>query len=431
MTLINLIKSVLLKISMPQINIDSSYGVIIIQDMNAVHVDEIYAKIFGYESPESLLSHIDSFLDLLPVDIHKLATQNYHDIVAGKMYPRGHTFTNIDRNGREFTVFSVDHLIQWHGKPALQVTVIDLSVLVEANERIREQDLMFKRLITDSGQGIMVHRNFKPLMINDACVKLLRANSSEQVMGIDSVLKLIPHQYQVLAKQHYQEIICGNTVGSTSVVENICFDGSTRFFNIYDNLIEWDGEPAVQVVIEDVTDKVQLEKELAYKATHDELTDIFNRSAIYDWLDKHLGNSADLTCFLLDIDDFKLVNDTYGHHSGDKVIKALADIIKAVIEDNQGAVGRWGGEEFIGFIPTLDMQLVLELAETIRASFERLEFKSEERAFNVTVSIGISEAKQCHDMKRIESLIKAADKCLYLAKSDGKNTVYISDLAAI
>ena len=416
---------------MPQINIDSSYGVIIIQDMNAVHVDEVYAKIYGYESPESLLSHIDSFLDLLPVDIHKLATQNYHNIVAGKMYPRGHTFTNIDRNGREFTVFSVDHLIEWHGKPALQVTVIDLSVLIEANKRIREQDLMFKRLITDSGQGIMVHRNFKPLMINDACVKLLRANSKEQVMSIDSVLILIPQQYQDLAKQHYQDIISGNTVGSTSVVENNCFDGSSRFFNVYDNLIEWEGEPAVQVVIEDVTDKVLLERELAYKATHDELTDIFNRSAIYDWLNERLGDSADLTCLLLDIDDFKLVNDTYGHYSGDKVIKALAVIIKAVFEDNQGAVGRWGGEEFIGFIPRLDITHVSKLAETIRARFEQLEFKVDERVFTVTVSIGISEAKQCHTMKRVENLIKTADKCLYLAKSNGKNTVNISDLGAI
>ena len=62
------------------------------------------------------------------------------------MTPRGKTFTNIDRHGKRFTVFSVDHVIEWEGKPALQVTTIDLSIMVEANKKIREKDLMFKRL---------------------------------------------------------------------------------------------------------------------------------------------------------------------------------------------------------------------------------------------------------------------------------------------
>ncbi|WP_153914720.1 sensor domain-containing diguanylate cyclase [Shewanella sp. TC10] len=411
---------------MPKINIDSSYGVIIIQDMNAVHVDENYAKIFGYDSPESLLQSIDTFLDLLPLKNHHQATDNYHKIVSGQIIPRGHTFVNIDKNGCEFTVFSVDHLIEWQGKPALQVTVIDLTALVEANERVREKDLMFKRLITRSGQGIMVHRDFKPLMINQACVKQLRAESIEQVMSIDSVLDLIPENDKHNALIHYQEVIGGIATENSTVVENICFDGISRFFNIYDNLIEWDGLPAIQVVLEDVTDKVKLENELAYKASHDELTDIYNRGAIYDWLNTHLDIYTDLTCLLLDIDDFKLVNDSYGHHSGDKVIKALAFIIKDVISEKLGAVGRWGGEEFIGFIPTHNIENVTQLAETIRSRFENTCFTSDDIEFYTTVSIGISEASQCDRMKLVENLIKDADKCLYLAKAQGKNTIHVS-----
>ncbi|WP_205570454.1 sensor domain-containing diguanylate cyclase [Shewanella japonica] len=408
---------------MPKINIDSSYGVIIIQDMNAVHVDERYAQIYGYNSAKELLTSIDSFLDLLPAENHQIATQNYHDIVNGTLYPRGHTFVNIDRNGREFTVFSVDHLIEWHGRPALQVTVIDLSVLVEANKRIREKDLMYKRLITQSGQGIMVHREFKPLMVNQACVKHLHADSIEQVMSLSSLLTLIPETVQQQAKQHYQDIVNGVAVGSNSVVENICFDGIHRFFNIYDNLIEWDGEPAVQVVMEDVTEKVQLEKELAFKASHDGLTHLLNRSAVQEWLQKHIEISDQLTCVLLDIDNFKLVNDTHGHHNGDLVIQALAEIIRDAFANHSGAVGRWGGEEFIAFLPSANEQGALQTAEVIRSRFAERHFNDSTHTFSVSVSIGLAESSDCRMINDVENLIKLTDKRLYIAKSQGKNTI--------
>lgn len=298
-------------VKMPELSIDSSYGVIIIQDLKAVSVDDKYANLYGYDSSQELLNRIDSFLELLPEKYHDKAKENYREIIAGRMVPHGQTFTNVDRFGREFTVFSVDHLISWNNKPALQVTVIDLSVVVEANNRLRQHDLMFKKMIMQSGQGIMVHRDFTPLMINDAWVRLMRAESKEQVMGMGSILEIIPERNRESVKQHYHDIISKKIVGRSVTSENICFDGSRRFFNVYDNVIEWDGEPAVEVILEDITDKVLLEKTLAYRASYDQLTDLFNRSAIYDWLKSQLECNETIACILLDVDDFKKINDTY------------------------------------------------------------------------------------------------------------------------
>ena len=139
------------------INFESTYGVIIIQDMNVVSVDANYARIYGYQSPEELLANIDSFLDLIPEEFHVLAYQNYLETVSGQRDPQVHTFTNMDRNGREFTVFSIDHVTEWQGRPALQVTVIDLSPAIQLQNIVRKQDQMYRDMIMQSGQGILVH----------------------------------------------------------------------------------------------------------------------------------------------------------------------------------------------------------------------------------------------------------------------------------
>ena len=409
---------------MSSINFESTYGVITIQDMNVVSVDANYARIYGYQSPEELLSDIDSFLDLISEEYHVLAYQNYLETVSGQRDPQVHTYTNIDRNGREFTVFSIDHVTEWQGRPALQVTVIDLSPAIQLQNAVREQDKMYHDMIMQSGQGILVHRDFKPLMVNQSWVKLQGGSSIEQVLALDSILDLVPQQNSDGIYKHYQAIVSGELSGTSTVVENIGFDGVHRFFNIYDNAITWKGQRAVQVVLEDVTQKVMLEKQLVHQANFDEMTDLLNRRAIYEWLREHMFSKNYLVCMLLDIDDFKSINDTYGHMVGDEVICALASITKRNAEKVGGVAGRWGGEEFIIFIPNAPLETALEVSEEIRQQFNQVEFKvGEQIRFNSSVSIGISDSRACEDGVTIDALVNLTDQSLYRAKANGKNCV--------
>ncbi|MCZ4307697.1 sensor domain-containing diguanylate cyclase [Vibrio atlanticus] len=412
------------ELAMSSINFESTYGVITIQDMNVVSVDANYARIYGYQSPEELLSDIDSFLDLISEEYHVLAYQNYLETVSGQRDPQVHTYTNIDRNGREFTVFSIDHVTEWQGRPALQVTVIDLSPAIQLQNAVREQDKMYHDMIMQSGQGILVHRDFKPLMVNQSWVKLQGGSSIEQVLALDSILDLVPQQNSDGIYKHYQAIVSGELSGTSTVVENIGFDGVHRFFNIYDNAITWKGQRAVQVVLEDVTQKVMLEKQLVHQANFDEMTDLLNRRAIYEWLREHMFSKNYLVCMLLDIDDFKSINDTYGHMVGDEVICALAGITKRNAEKVGGVAGRWGGEEFIIFIPNASLETALEVSEEIRQQFNQVEFKvGEQIRFNSSVSIGISDSRACEDGVTIDALVNLTDQSLYRAKANGKNCV--------
>ncbi|MEZ9159422.1 diguanylate cyclase [Vibrio lentus] len=412
------------ELAMSSINFESTYGVITIQDMNVVSVDANYARIYGYSSPEELLSNIDSFLDLIPEDFHVAAYKNYLETVGGQRDPQVHTYTNVDRNGREFTVFSIDHVTEWQGRPALQVTVIDLSPAIQLQNAVREQDKMYHDMIMQSGQGILVHRDFKPLMVNQSWVNMQGAASIEQVLELDSILALVPKQNADGISKHYQAIVSGELSGTSTVVENIGFDGVHRFFNIYDNAITWKGQPAVQVVLEDVTQKVMLEKQLVHQANFDEMTDLLNRRAIYEWLREHMSSNNYLVCMLLDIDDFKSINDTFGHMVGDEVICALANITKRSAEKAGGVAGRWGGEEFIIFIPNTSLETAHEVSEEIRQQFNQVEFRIDEQLrFNSSVSIGISDSQACEDGVTIDALVNLTDQSLYRAKANGKNCV--------
>ncbi|MEZ8880101.1 MULTISPECIES: sensor domain-containing diguanylate cyclase [Vibrio] len=392
--------------------------------MNVVSVDANYARIYGYQSPEELLTNIDSFLDLISEEYHVLAYQNYLETISGQRDPQVHTYVNVDRNGREFTVFSIDHVAEWQGRPALQVTVIDLSPAIQLQNAVREQDKMYHDMIMQSGQGILVHRDFKPLMVNQSWVKLQGGSSIEQVLALESILELVPQQNTDGIYKHYQAIVSGELSGTSTVVENIGFDGVHRFFNIYDNAITWKDQPAVQVVLEDVTQKVMLEKQLVHQANYDEMTDLLNRRAIYEWLREHLASGTHLACMLLDIDDFKSINDTYGHMVGDEVICALANITKRNVEKAGGVTGRWGGEEFIVFIPNASPQVSHQVADLIRQQFNQTEFKIDEQVrFNVSVSIGVSDSRACEGTVSIDALVNLTDQSLYRAKAAGKNRV--------
>ncbi|MCG9560844.1 sensor domain-containing diguanylate cyclase [Vibrio chagasii] len=406
------------------INFESTYGVIIIQDMNVVSVDANYARIYGYQSPEELLANIDSFLDLIPEEFHVLAYQNYLETVSGQRDPQVHTFTNVDRNGREFTVFSIDHVTEWQGRPALQVTVIDLSPAIQLQNIVRKQDQMYRDMIMQSGQGILVHRDFKPLMVNQSWVNLQGGKSIEQVLQLDSILDLVPKQNVESIYQRYQTVMSGEPSGTSNVVENIGLDGVHRFFNIYDNAVIWEGKPAMQVVLEDVTQKVMLEKQLVHQANYDEMTDLLNRRAIYEWFREHMTSDNHLVCMLLDIDDFKSINDTYGHMVGDEVICALANITKRSVESVGGVAGRWGGEEFIVFLLNATSEMSHEISEQIRQQFNQAEFKIDEQTrFNSSVSIGMSDSLACEERMTIDALVNLTDQSLYRAKANGKNCV--------
>lgn len=173
--------------------------------------------------------------------------------------------------------------------------------------------------------------------------------------------------------------------------------------------------------------KIELEKlvqerthELHQLANTDELTGIFNRRKFSEVLQMEFARAkrygTQLSVIILDVDHFKVINDTYGHHMGDIVLQKLAQIISASLRDTD-IFARWGGEEFIILAPCGDSKQPDVLAERLRSAVENCVFGD---AGKVTCSFGVTEFRFNDDQ---DSMINRADHNLYQAKNSGRNRV--------
>ena len=152
----------------------------------------------------------------------------------------------------------------------------------------------------------------------------------------------------------------------------------------------------------------------------DKLTGLYNRHKLDDTLISELIRfkryQTPLSIIIMDIDFFKLVNDTYGHQVGDEVLKDVANLSKNAIRSSD-ILGRWGGEEFFIICPETDLEGTYILAEKLRSILESHEFVN---VGNKTASFGVTTATI--DVS-VNDLIAQADDALYKAKSKGRNRV--------
>jgi len=158
--------------------------------------------------------------------------------------------------------------------------------------------------------------------------------------------------------------------------------------------------------------------------TIDNLTQLYNRRAFIDDLKREIERSrrydTTLTLLILDIDDFKLVNDNYGHPFGDFVLKKIAKILKGSVRSID-TVARYGGEEFTIILINADKKDCLNTAERIRSNIENFKFRDGGIEHDITVSIGFASfPKDGEDYKEI---LANADKAMYESKQAGKNQV--------
>ena len=399
---------------MDKVHVDSTYGVVIHRNFSPLYVDEKYAQMFGFQSTEEVMN-LSSLFDIIDPKFHNSALHVYNAVIQGKEPPKVRSYVNQNKHGKLFSVLTVEHVVDWEGEPALQITVIDMSQIDRANQQIIEQEQRYKDLIWNSLQGIVVHRNFKPLMVNPSFAKIIKAKSVDEVMSLDSFLCVVPEYNRENAKNRYQQLISGEMNATNSIVENITFDGQQRYFQLFESVINWDGELAVQSSIIDATDKYHLEQKIQYQASYDDLTGLLNRRAIIEKLHKERAPEScpSEVCLLIDIDNFKYINDHFGHRAGDEVIKRFSQQCKEVVGD-YGLIARWGGEEFIIFLLERSIEEANIIAQTILHRCEQEYYEFSGTKHSVTASIGISRCSPEHC--NIEHLIQAADNNMYQAK---------------
>ena len=174
----------------------------------------------------------------------------------------------------------------------------------------------------------------------------------------------------------------------------------------------------------ELEEKEELEKHLKHQASTDPLTGLINRRYFFDTCIKEIEHAirydTRLSYLTIDIDNFKAINDTYGHPFGDEVIRSLA---QQMVENSRTTdyVGRIGGEEFAILMPATGMDAAFHIADRLRENIAKHKIIFENKVVQVTVSIGLSYYRKKDD--DIQTIIKRSDKALYEAKESGRNKV--------
>ncbi|MGZ5471673.1 MAG: sensor domain-containing diguanylate cyclase, partial [Nitrososphaeraceae archaeon] len=234
--------------------------------------------------------------------------------------------------------------------------------------------------------------------------------------------KSIPEFYS--EKEDANEIIValqnsGRWIGETLAKKK---DGSTFFAQLSANLVTSPyGKPVcMQASFIDITGRKKAETEILYLSYHDQLTGLYNRRFFEEEL-KRLDTKRQLPASIImaDVDGLKYVNDSYGHETGDRLLIAASEIIKNSCR-KEDIITRWGGDEFIIFLPKTSEKDALEIIDRIRKASK---IQKSDGKINISISLGLTTKNDLNE--NIEHIIEQADKNMYIDKARLKKSQII------
>ncbi len=291
------------------------------------------------------------------------------------------------------------------------------SVLFDVTEQ-KEREERYRGLVEMSPDIIAVIRDWKLVFINKAGSELfgspniigqhiLDIISIDNLSRIKEIVQGMDNNDIEMEKSYFE---CQLTLPNGSVI-----DAEVSLMKIL-----YEGRVAKLVVGRDITERKKAEQLIHNMAFYDSVTNLPNRNMFKQYLNNCLttnGQNQELAVLFLDLDRFKVINDTKGHSTGDLLLKDVADRLKNAVKSD-GFVSRQGGDEFIILLEGMNKEEIEKVAQGIIDDFSRPFLVHCEEVF-VTTSIGISLYP--YDGEDQETLIKNADTAMYLAKERGKN----------
>jgi len=227
------------------------------------------------------------------------------------------------------------------------------------------------------------------------------------------------HHKQLVAGaiQHYQ-VEQRYTKKGGKIIWGLLNVSAVRHSNIFDHAM---------VQIQDVTEARELSNKLTYQASHDSLTGLINRREFEIQIRRLVANNennqhAEHALVYIDLDQFKIINDTCGHVAGDELLRQIATLMANMVRQAD-TLARLGGDEFGILMRYCNMEQSQRLAESLRKEIEEFRFVWDGQVFNLAVSLGIASIN--HATNNITEIMRRADTACYMAKEFGRNRIHV------
>ena len=316
------------------------------------------------------------------------------------------------------------------GTTVVEVIIRGLEITEKMNlqHELEVSTSRFRSVVDAAYDAIItIDQEHNITLFNRAAENLFGYDSSE-VIG-RPLEQLLPEQqrkhHSTYVRQFARSPVRSRQMNERNLIHGRHRDGTLVPVEIAISKINVGGIIEFTAVVRDIEDRVRLMNLLQKQAETDQLTGLPNRRALFDVVGAILKSTEKLSVLMLDIDHFKVVNDTYGHDAGDEVLRVLAKVGMAVCR-KMDVFARWGGEEFVVALPGAEVEQARVIADKLRTKYETQDFAHtwhSGQAIPFTVSIGVTERRPNeHDF---EAIVKRADEALYKAKETGRNRVQV------
>ena len=291
-------------------------------------------------------------------------------------------------------------------------------------------DKAFLEILFDAIPSPIFYKDNKGIYINcnDAFSQKILGIKKADIEGksLYDFPELIPIEHAKIYEKKDSELLASkqDQFYSTNVK---CSDGEIKHFNFYKAIFKSDENEALGIIgiMMDITEQKEKEKELKKLAFNDPLTNLFNRRHFIESSKNIIAlskrESNEVSILILDIDDFKLINDRHGHENGDNVIIFITKKLKEICRESD-LIARWGGEEFVILLPNTNQKGALKVASQIKEVISSHPISmAHGSSIKTTVSIGVSQIQ--NEDNNFEPALQKADQALYKAKKGGKNKI--------
>jgi diguanylate cyclase (GGDEF)-like protein/PAS domain S-box-containing protein len=403
-----------------------------------VHADVIlyanrqFASFVGVDRAELIGRRL---ADLVPPEYAELVSENIRRRLAGESAAERYEIEMVGLQGQMTRLEVASNLVEYDTGSALLITGVEilptmtsqalrLPVEVASETQSLALDSLAEAIIATDKDGRITYMN--------PAAEQLTGTAADAAEGklLEEIVSLVDEtDRRLLSDPVHQALTTGAAVNlSRRALLLSRANGSERSIELSASPIRNSARDLVGAVVmlHDVTEMRGLTRQMSYQATHDALTGLVNRREFERRLEEaiesgHRGDGQHVLCYL-DLDHFKLVNDTSGHLAGDSMLREVAKLLRDAVRDSD-TVGRLGGDEFGILLVGCPLEKARQISDDVTRAVGDHRFVWRDKIYNIGASIGLVEISR--ESGTLEELLVAADTACYVAKKQGSGRVVV------
>jgi diguanylate cyclase (GGDEF)-like protein/PAS domain S-box-containing protein len=398
-----------------------------------VYANRQFASFVGVDRVELIGRRL---ADLVPPEYADLVSENIGRRLAGEAAAERYEIDMVGLQGQVSRLEITSSLVEYDSGNALLITGVEIiptqtlqQLRLGAESGTAEPQLLALQALAEA--VIATDKEGRITFMNPAAELLtgIEAGAARGKLLEETVSLVEESDRRLLTEPVHQALTSGTAVNlSRRALLLSRTSGGERAIELTASPVRNAGKEVIGAVLllHDVTELRGLARQMSYQATHDALTGLLNRHEFERRLQEsidsgHRGDGQHVLCYL-DLDRFKLVNDTSGHVAGDSMLREVAKLLRDAVRDSD-TVGRLGGDEFGLLLIGCPLEKARQIADDLTRAVSDYRFVWKDKIFNIGVSVGIVEISR--ESGTLEELLAAADTACYVAKKQGSGRVAV------